>query len=280
MSSLDFASLVITKPLSSLGETPDPMTEPARVRDDAEWDRISQQTVSRGATSTPRWKRALDRVGAGVALVLIAPLLVILSIAIKIESRGPVFFRQTRVGKDGRPFEMLKLRSMYQDAERKRAELESRNEMEGGVLFKLQHLGRSPGGDQHGGRHTCQKSFHLIVLVVSPSGRRRRRRNQKKVARSGPMRVRMDRFERLCSCAQCWDVGGGAVAPVALTVALRPVMARWKMVNACKFLRGRKNPCCRCTKNGQGCAAMSKTRPSKKRFSDRNSRPVSEAAAV
>lgn len=80
----------------------------------------------------------LDRVGAGLAMIALAPLVALLAVAIKLESRGPVFFRQRRVGKDGRIFEMLKLRSMCENAEALRNALESENEMEGGVLFKLE----------------------------------------------------------------------------------------------------------------------------------------------
>jgi lipopolysaccharide/colanic/teichoic acid biosynthesis glycosyltransferase len=57
-------------------------------------------------------------------------------VAIKLDSRGPVLFRQVRGGKDGEPFEMLKLRSMEQDAEEKRSELEDLNERSG-PLFKM-----------------------------------------------------------------------------------------------------------------------------------------------
>jgi lipopolysaccharide/colanic/teichoic acid biosynthesis glycosyltransferase len=61
--------------------------------------------------------RALDIAVAGVLLVLTAPILGLAALAIKLESRGPVFYRQRRVGKDGRPFELLKLRTMVSGAE-------------------------------------------------------------------------------------------------------------------------------------------------------------------
>ena len=57
----------------------------------------------------PRW---MDVLLAGVALVLTSPLLLIAAIAIKLDTRGPVFYRQQRVGLDGAMFEMLKLRTM------------------------------------------------------------------------------------------------------------------------------------------------------------------------
>jgi lipopolysaccharide/colanic/teichoic acid biosynthesis glycosyltransferase len=61
--------------------------------------------------------RAFDLVIAIAALVIASPLLAAAAIAIRLESRGPVIYRQRRVGKDGRPFEMLKLRTMVSGAE-------------------------------------------------------------------------------------------------------------------------------------------------------------------
>ena len=61
--------------------------------------------------------RLLDLALASVLLVVTAPLLALAALAIKLESRGPVFYSQRRVGKDGRPFELLKLRTMVPGAE-------------------------------------------------------------------------------------------------------------------------------------------------------------------
>jgi lipopolysaccharide/colanic/teichoic acid biosynthesis glycosyltransferase len=61
--------------------------------------------------------RALDIAVAGLLLVLTAPILGLAALAIRLESRGPVFYRQRRVGKDGRTFELLKLRTMVPGAE-------------------------------------------------------------------------------------------------------------------------------------------------------------------
>ena len=73
--------------------------------------------------SQSRWlcfsKRATDIVGASLGLVLFAPLFVALAILIKMDSPGPVFFRQTRMGRGGRCFGVLKFRSMFTDAEEK-----------------------------------------------------------------------------------------------------------------------------------------------------------------
>jgi lipopolysaccharide/colanic/teichoic acid biosynthesis glycosyltransferase len=61
--------------------------------------------------------RALDLILAGALLLLAAPFLAAVAIAIRLESRGPAFYRQRRVGKDGRPFELWKLRTMVPGAE-------------------------------------------------------------------------------------------------------------------------------------------------------------------
>jgi len=81
-------------------------------------------------------KRGIDIVGAAIGLVLVAPLLAVAALAVKLSSRGPVLFRQSRSGLHGRPFKMLKLRTMYADAEERRWELQHLNEMDGPV-FKI-----------------------------------------------------------------------------------------------------------------------------------------------
>jgi exopolysaccharide biosynthesis polyprenyl glycosylphosphotransferase len=73
--------------------------------------------------STLLLKRALDIAVSGTLLLLSLPLLLLVSILIKLDSRGPVLFRQRRVGKDGRPFTMLKFRTMVSDAEQRLSEL-------------------------------------------------------------------------------------------------------------------------------------------------------------
>ncbi len=81
-------------------------------------------------------KRAFDVVVALVGLVLAAPLLVVLAVAIAVDSPGPVLFRQWRLGRDGVTFELLKLRSMTADAESRLEDLRHLNEADG-PLFKL-----------------------------------------------------------------------------------------------------------------------------------------------
>jgi exopolysaccharide biosynthesis polyprenyl glycosylphosphotransferase len=84
-----------------------------------------------------RLKRALDLVGAAALIVLCAPLLATIALAIKLEDGGPVLFRQKRVGRHARPFVMLKFRSMVPDAEARKAQLLALNEMPDGILFKI-----------------------------------------------------------------------------------------------------------------------------------------------
>jgi exopolysaccharide biosynthesis polyprenyl glycosylphosphotransferase len=90
--------------------------------------------------SLARWqmvlKRGLDLVLSGLGLVLSAPVLAVCAVAIKLSDRGPVFFRQQRVGQDGKPFTILKLRTMVVDAEARLADLIDKNQRDG-VLFKL-----------------------------------------------------------------------------------------------------------------------------------------------
>lgn len=83
-------------------------------------------------------KRLLDVVGALTGLVLGCPFLLLAMMLIRLESPGPVFFKQVRVGRWGRPFIFWKLRSMYVDAEARLEGLRTRNEMAGGVIFKMQ----------------------------------------------------------------------------------------------------------------------------------------------
>jgi exopolysaccharide biosynthesis polyprenyl glycosylphosphotransferase len=83
-------------------------------------------------------KAVVDRVGAAALLVLSVPLLLVVAGWIRLDSPGPVLFRQVRVGKDGQEFAMYKFRTMYLDAEARLAELRHLNEQDG-VLFKIRN---------------------------------------------------------------------------------------------------------------------------------------------
>ncbi len=91
--------------------------------------------------SLSRWqyvaKRAVDLVLGTFALVLVSPVLLVAAIAVKLQDHGPVFFRQTRVGRGGAEFTLLKLRTMVPDAEQQLIDLARANQRQGGPLFKL-----------------------------------------------------------------------------------------------------------------------------------------------
>lgn len=83
-------------------------------------------------------KRAIDLAGASAGLLLAAPVIGVAAVAVKLGSRGPVFFRQTRCGLYGRRFTLYKLRTMVPDAEEQKAALAHLNEMSGPV-FKMRN---------------------------------------------------------------------------------------------------------------------------------------------
>jgi lipopolysaccharide/colanic/teichoic acid biosynthesis glycosyltransferase len=93
--------------------------------------------VPRLSRSARAAKRALDAVGATLVVLALLPLLLAIAIAIKLESRGAVLFRQSRAGRGGEPFDMFKFRTMYADAEQRKPELLALNEMREGVMFKI-----------------------------------------------------------------------------------------------------------------------------------------------
>jgi exopolysaccharide biosynthesis polyprenyl glycosylphosphotransferase len=86
--------------------------------------------------SSEHLKRTMDVVGAAAVIFLLAPLLLMLALAVKLTSRGPVFFRQPRIGRTGERFAMLKFRSMIDGADQYKATLSDLNEAQGG-LFKI-----------------------------------------------------------------------------------------------------------------------------------------------
>ena len=80
-------------------------------------------------------KRAMDIVCSAIGLLVLAPFGLLVALAIKLDSPGPVFFRQLRIGRQGKTFQMIKFRSMVASAEQLRQELEAFNESEG--IFKI-----------------------------------------------------------------------------------------------------------------------------------------------
>lgn len=82
-------------------------------------------------------KRAFDAMVASIVMLLLSPLFLLVILIIRLDSPGPILFSQDRIGKNGRVFKMWKFRSMYIDAEQRKAELMKHNQMKGGVLFKM-----------------------------------------------------------------------------------------------------------------------------------------------
>jgi lipopolysaccharide/colanic/teichoic acid biosynthesis glycosyltransferase len=95
-------------------------------------ERSHVQGLSRSACAV---KRTFDLLGASLLLVLGTPLLLIVAAAIRLEGGGPVFFRQTRIGRDGRPFRIVKFRTMVVGADAMKESLRELNEASG--LFKI-----------------------------------------------------------------------------------------------------------------------------------------------
>jgi exopolysaccharide biosynthesis polyprenyl glycosylphosphotransferase len=86
--------------------------------------------------SSAMFKRAFDLFGASLGLLAVSPLLIVIAVAVRLDSRGPVFFRQLRVGRHGQRFQMMKFRTMIPDAEALKDSLRDRNEAQEG-LFKI-----------------------------------------------------------------------------------------------------------------------------------------------
>lgn len=98
-------------------------------------------------------KRVLDICGGLVGVLLTGIIFLFLGPAIYSASPGPIFFSQTRVGKNGKRFKIYKFRSMYTDAEKRKQELMKKNEMQG-FMFKMENdpriIGSGPDGSRHG----------------------------------------------------------------------------------------------------------------------------------
>ncbi len=90
----------------------------------------------------PSWqrfvKRLMDALGAGALLIFLAPVLVLIALAVKFSSRGPVLYRWHVVGKGGRPFTGYKFRTMIENADELKQQLLEQNEMQGPV-FKIKN---------------------------------------------------------------------------------------------------------------------------------------------
>lgn len=84
-------------------------------------------------------KRWMDVCGSLCAIILLMPLFLAVAVWLKLDSPGPLFYRQVRIGQYGRPFYFYKFRSMYIDSDVRRAALEKENESKDGVIFKMKN---------------------------------------------------------------------------------------------------------------------------------------------
>jgi len=116
---------------------------PSPYRDEAVWSNGSSYYGGFAPVQEKRFtvygvvKRTMDIVGSMAGLLMLSPLIALIALCIKLEDpKGPVFFYQTRIGKNGKPFRMFKLRSMAVNAEEKLKELLDKNEING-AMFKM-----------------------------------------------------------------------------------------------------------------------------------------------
>ena len=114
-----------------------------------------QHVITTAVNAATGWqialKRLIDITGALVGLLITGIALIFVGPAIKIASPGPIFFKQKRVGKNGRIFYMYKFRSMYLDAEERKKELMAQNEMSG-LMFKMENDPRIIGSEKGPGK--------------------------------------------------------------------------------------------------------------------------------
>jgi lipopolysaccharide/colanic/teichoic acid biosynthesis glycosyltransferase len=102
-----------------------------------EHERSLEATLPALDRNQARVKRCVDVIGAGLGLVLLSPLFAVLAVLVRLDSRGPVLFAQTRVGLGGRPFRMFKLRTMRDGADDEKASLAHLNHTDDVRLFKF-----------------------------------------------------------------------------------------------------------------------------------------------
>lgn len=115
-------------------------------------ERMGNYTVLTSSINMASWKqmfykRALDIAGGLVGCVITGMMFLVVAPCIYAKSPGPIFFSQTRIGKNGKKFKMYKFRSMYMDAEERKKGLMEQNRVKDGMMFKLEHDPRIIGGD-------------------------------------------------------------------------------------------------------------------------------------
>lgn len=113
---------------------------------DPDWYRLRLQfrrgwkyNLTMHSQTGKRLKRLVDIVGSSMALLMLLPLFIMTAIAIRLESKGPIFFTQRRVGVGGKEFPFFKFRSMVPNAEALKKQLMEQNESNQGVIFKMKN---------------------------------------------------------------------------------------------------------------------------------------------
>ncbi|MCS8573107.1 sugar transferase [Pediococcus pentosaceus] len=110
------------------------------------------------------FKRMLDIIASVIGLIMLSPVFLIVSLAIKAEDRGPIFYSQVRLGKGQRPFKMYKFRSMIVDADKKLEKLLKQNEVEG-AMFKMKEDPRITKVGRFIRKHSLDELPQLINVL-------------------------------------------------------------------------------------------------------------------
>jgi exopolysaccharide biosynthesis polyprenyl glycosylphosphotransferase len=180
-------------------------------------------------------KRAFDLLGASIGLLAVSPLVIVIAVAIKIDSRGPVFFRQLRVGRHGRRFHVLKFRTMIPEAEALKDSLRERNEAKEG-MFKI---GDDPRVTRVGGFLRCSAVDELPQLINVLKG---------EMSLVGPRPLVIDedtrvegwhrqRLELMPGMTGQWQILGPVRVPLSEMVAIDYLyVANWSLWNDIKIM--------------------------------------------
>jgi exopolysaccharide biosynthesis polyprenyl glycosylphosphotransferase len=180
-------------------------------------------------------KRAFDLLGASLGLLVVSPLLVLWAVAIKLDSKGPVFFRQLRVGQHGERFYMLKFRTMVADAEALKDSLRDRNEAQEG-LFKIADDPRVTGVGRFLRKSALDELPQLLNIL----------KGQMSLVGPRPLVVEEDqrvqgwhrrRLELMPGMTGHWQILGPARVPLAEMVAIDYLyVANWSLWKDVKIL--------------------------------------------
>jgi lipopolysaccharide/colanic/teichoic acid biosynthesis glycosyltransferase len=177
-----------------------------------------------GLTRSSRLVKRVMDLGAGTLMwVLLLPVLLGISLAVKADSRGPLFFRQRRVGCGGEIFELLKFRTMVADAESQKADLQDLNEAEG--LFKIADDPRITRVGRFLRRTSLDELPQLMNVLRG------------EMSLVGPRPLVLDEDERVEGMTGRWQVLGSARVPLQEMVQLDYLyVANWSLWGDVKIL--------------------------------------------